>query len=472
MDHVLHRPTESSEGRMLIQSFGFAALLIVIGVVSSWVFLKRAGNVETLTVSPLETLLLKPIAPEAPETAAEPDEVQTWVQFGEEAYAAGRIIEPVADNALYYYSKALEQAPVHREALAGMDRVVRHLVSGSESAIFQGDWPEARAFAEQLRTLRPEDDRALELLERVNRFEQLENLMARADRQIAAVRLTEPRDDNALDTYRRILAIDPGNSIAAQGINSIVQRLLGVAQSAALAGESDRANRYIARVKSIDPAAPGLAEAEQVVGQWSEMVSNQHLQDQLEAASAALEAGHLTAPDEPNALALFNKVLDLDPSSDAARQGKRLVVQALIERAWGEIRAGRFGSAEQTLENARSAGAESFSLVELEDEIEYQQALSNARQGNFDRFFTIAELDVRRQEVPQYPRSGRGDGWVDVHFTVSESGEVLDAFVNESSSPDFEEAALRAIGRWSFRPYLYKDKPLPVRAGIRFAFKE
>lgn len=467
----LGQPGTTGQGRTLIQSFGFAALLIVIGVVSSWVYLKRADTVDDFTVTPLETLLLKPITP-SDEPAAEPDEVQTWVQFGEEAYAAGRIIEPVADNALYYYSKALEQAPVHLEALAGLDRVIRHLVSSSESAIFQGDWPEARAFAEQLRALQPDDETAQALLTRINRFEQLENLMARADRQVSVSRLTEPRDDNALDTYRRILAIDPSNGVASQGIDSIVQRLLGVAQSAALAGESDKADRFIARARSINAEAPGLAEAEQVVEQWSEMVSSQHLQDQLEAASGALQAGRLTAPDEPNALALFNRALELDPASVAARQGKRLVIQALIERAWSQIRAGRFASAERTLEDAGTAGAESFALVELEDEIDYQRALSDARRGSFERTFNIGELEVKRRDVPQYPRAARGDGWVDLQFTVSESGEVVDALVSDSSSPDFEEAALRAIGRWSFRPHQYKDRPLPVRAAIRFAFKE
>ncbi len=470
MDQLIDQPA-ATEGRTLIQSFGFAALLIVVGVVSSWVYLKRSDGAESITVPPLETLLLKPITPNT-EPTAEPDEVQTWVQFGEEAYAAGRIVEPARDNALYYYGKALEQAPAHLQALAGMDRVIRHLVSSSESAIFQGDWPEARAYAEQLRTLRPEDSTALALLDRINRFEQLENLMARADRQVAVSRLTEPRNDNAMDTYGRILAIDPGNDVATKGIASIVQRLLGVAQSAALAGESEKATRFIARAKSIDANAPGLVEAEQVVAQWSEMVSSRHLQDQLEAASAALEAGRLTAPDEPNALALFDEVLAQDPGSDAARQGKRLVLRALIERAWSQIRAGRFNAAEQTLEDAESAGAESFELVELEDEIAYQRALSDARRGSFERMFTIAELDAKRREIPEYPRSSRGDGWVDVQFTVSESGEVVDALVSDSSSPEFEDAALRAIGRWSFRPYLFKDRPLPVRVAIRFAFKE
>ena len=472
MADSLDQSGAGANSRNLVQSFGFAALLIVIGVLSSWVYLKRSGEVASITAAPLENLLLKPITPGQQNSTVEPDEVETWVQFGEEAYAAGRIIEPAADNALYYYRKALAQNAVHPEALAGLDRVVRHLVSGSESAIFQGNWQAARQFAEQLRALRPDDPRPRDLLERINRFEQLENLMARADRQVAASRLTEPRDDNAMDTYRRILAIDPNNVVARQGISSIVQRLLGVAQSAALAGESDKADRYIARVKSIDPNAPGLADAEAVVAQWSEMVSNQHLQDQLEAAAVALESGRLTAPDEPNALALFNRVLELDPGSDAARQGKRLVVQALLERAWSEIRAGRFGRAEQTLENARTAGAESFALVELEDEIDYQRALSEARRGTFARTFTIAELDVKRREIPEYPRSGRGDGWVDVQFIVSESGEVVDALVSDSSSPDFEDAALRAIGRWSFRPYLYKERPLPVQVAIRFAFKE
>lgn len=470
MDQTIDRP-DTAGGRALIQSFGFAALLIVIGVLSTWVYLKRAGQAETLTVAPLETLLLKPIAADGGQDA-ESDEVQTWVQFGEEAYAAGRIVAPAADNALYYYGKALKQAPVHAEALAGMDRVIRHLVSSTESAIFQGEWSQARDFAEQLRALRPDDSEAGRLLERINRFEQLENLMARADRQIAVSRLTAPPDDNALETYRRMLAIDPGNAAAEQGIASIVQRLLGVAQSAALAGERDKANRFINRAKSIDAGAPGLAEAEQVVGQWSEMVSNQQIQNQLEAASTALEAGRLTAPDEPNALALFDGVLALDPGSDAARQGKRLVIQALIERGWSQTRAGRFAEAEQTLDDARAAGAESFALIDVEDEIAYQRALTDARRGRFERTFNIADLDVKRREVPQYPRTVRGDGWVDVQFTVAESGDVVDAIVSDSSSPDFEDAALRAITRWSFQPYLYKQRPLPVRVAIRFAFKE
>ncbi|MEM8768343.1 MAG: hypothetical protein AAGE43_12910, partial [Pseudomonadota bacterium] len=361
----------------LVQSFGFAAFLIAVGVMGTWIYLKRSASSDGVLSAELELLALAPLeAAPAPAAPAAVSELDTWVQFAEEAYAAGRIVSPVADNALYYFEKALEEAPDHAAAQNGMERVLRHLVSGAESAIFQGDWQSGRSYAERLKEIRPNDPRAADLLTRINRFEQLENLLARADRQEAAARLTEPAGDNALETYRRILEIDAGNESATQGIASIVQRLLGFAQSAALAGEQDKATRYLRKVRAIDSRAPGLADAEQLVAQWSEMVSNQQLQEQLEAASLALEEGRLTAPDQPNALALFEAVLELDPASEAAKQGKRLVLRALTERAWGEIRAGRFRDAESTVEQARLAGAESYSLVELEDEILYAEALA------------------------------------------------------------------------------------------------
>ncbi len=457
----------------LVQSFGFAAFLIAVGVMATWIYLKRSAGSDGVLSAELELLALAPLeaAPAAPAQAAV-SELDTWVQFAEEAYAAGRIVTPVADNALYYFEKALEEAPDHAAAQNGMERVLRHLVSGAESAIFQGDWQGGRSYAERLQEIRPDDPRAAGLLARINRFEQLENLLARADRQEAAARLTEPPGDNALETYRRILEIEAGNESAKQGIASIVQRLLGFAQSAALAGEQDKAVRHLRKVRAIDARAPGLADAEQLVAQWSELVSNQQLQEQLEAASLALEEGRLTTPDEPNALSLFEAVLTQDPASEAAKQGKRLVLRALTERAWGEIRAGRFRDAETTIEHARLAGAESYTLVELEDEILYAEALARARRGEFDRLYAISDLEPKRRGVPEYPRTASGEGWVELRFTVDEAGQVVDATVFESSNATFEDAAVKAIYRWSFKPPLYKGKPIPVRSGARFSFKE
>lgn len=56
---------------------------------------------------------------------------------------------------------------------------------------------------------------------------------------------------------------------------------------------------------------------------------------------------------------------------------------------------------------------------------------------------------------PDYPPRAlsRGiEGWVQVQFTISATGTVVNAKVVQSSSQMFEEAALKAIARWRYNP--------------------
>jgi periplasmic protein TonB len=57
---------------------------------------------------------------------------------------------------------------------------------------------------------------------------------------------------------------------------------------------------------------------------------------------------------------------------------------------------------------------------------------------------------------PEYPRraAARGrEGWVQVQFTITETGTVKDAVVVNSDPKDiFDEAALKAIARWRYNP--------------------
>lgn len=457
---------DSSRSINLVHSFGLAALLIVAGVTSTWVVLKRSSE-QTIQAFPEIARFQFDTAP-VPATQA----AVTWIQSGDDAYAAGRIVEPQADNALYYFEKALEESPGHEEALIGLERVSQYLRSSVESAIFRGDWDAARKQIALIQDTWPGDVEARLLLTRVNRFEELEVLMALADRQVNALQLTEPEDANALATYRKILSIEPENAEAQRGIQSIAQRLLGYAQSAALAGEQSRARGLIAKVKNIDARADGLAEAEKLVAQWTEMVASQQEKDQLESAAAALEAGRLAGPGSDNALALFDAVLSAEPDNRAAMQGKRLVAGALLQRAWSDVRAGRFDDAEMNISLAVPAGANPAEVSTVQDELIYQRTLARARQGEFDSLHSLSELDVRRREMPEYPRNAVGDGWAEVGFTVSETGEVVDAKVLKSSHRMFEESAVDAINHWRFKPMMLKGGPIPVRSAVRFAFNE
>ena len=123
-----------------LQSFGAASLIIIVGVLSSWVYLKRSSETPTFVMPEFAPVQIQP-------EEVSPGEAATWVQFGEEAYAEGRIIDPAEDNALYFFQRALAEAPENSDALGGLDRVRSYLVNSAESAIYRGDWFEARLSA-------------------------------------------------------------------------------------------------------------------------------------------------------------------------------------------------------------------------------------------------------------------------------------------------------------------------------------
>lgn len=72
--------------------------------------------------------------------------------------------------------------------------------------------------------------------------------------------------------------------------------------------------------------------------------------------------------------------------------------------------------------------------------------------------------------APTYPRRAlrRGlEGWVIIEFTVDKTGKVVDPIVVESNPPSvFDDAALKAVLRFKYKPRVVDDKPVAV-AGVQ-----
>ncbi|MDH3279932.1 MAG: ankyrin repeat domain-containing protein, partial [Gammaproteobacteria bacterium] len=83
-------------------------------------------------------------------------------------------------------------------------------------------------------------------------------LLERAARQRAREQLTLPRGNNAVDTYREVLRVDPGNAVATRGIEEIKALYGEWAGFAAKRGEWDAVARYHQRALRIDPDDPRL----------------------------------------------------------------------------------------------------------------------------------------------------------------------------------------------------------------------
>jgi len=62
-------------------------------------------------------------------------------------------------------------------------------------------------------------------------------------------------------------------------------------------------------------------------------------------------------------------------------------------------------------------------------------------------------------------------GWVELDFTVAISGAVTDIVLHAASTPGvFEDAAMRALAQWRYKPMISDSKPVPQRARIRIRF--
>jgi len=81
---------------------------------------------------------------------------------------------------------------------------------------------------------------------------------------------------------------------------------------------------------------------------------------------------------------------------------------------------------------------------------------------------------ARVQVAPDYPyeaRSRKLDGTVVIEFLVDETGNVGAPVVRSATSPEFVDAALRAVARWKFEPGTSHGRPVRFRMVVPIEFR-
>lgn len=74
-------------------------------------------------------------------------------------------------------------------------------------------------------------------------------------------RLLTPVDDNAHGRFQRVLAMDPGNEIAEDGLNRIVERYVDLAEEASRRGLFANAEALLENARFVNDKHPALLEA-------------------------------------------------------------------------------------------------------------------------------------------------------------------------------------------------------------------
>jgi TonB family protein len=131
---------------------------------------------------------------------------------------------------------------------------------------------------------------------------------------------------------------------------------------------------------------------------------------------------------------------------------------------------GQLDAAKSWLDELGSIGFNSAEVLSVQHDLD----AAVAQRKFMTTLVPASQLSVLKSVQPNYPAravNGKIEGWVDVEFTVAESGKVTDVSVRASSIPGvFEEAAVKAVSQWRYKPVLRDAKPVPVRSQIRVRF--
>lgn len=329
-----------------------------------------------------------------------PEPAQTaQLAEAEAALVAGRLAG-APDAALERFQALLAAEPDNERARAGIKGVGTALLLRSRAAINGGDLTAARADFELAQRILLGGDEvdalAAELDAAEKRQVELEPLLTQAMAAARAGRLSGTAN-SAAELYLRALRSDPANGLAKRGLEDVATALGTRAGAAIEAGNPRAAERALAEINRIQPEWPGLPElrarlanarpaqavapadpqptaapTEPALEPATETpvpptanVPAARVAELLDAAEALLAAGRIDAPDDPNARAVFERVLKIDPGNTRARRGLARVGAGYLLKARMAIEAQDYDAAAARLTDAERAGANPDEVAEV-----------------------------------------------------------------------------------------------------------
>ncbi len=121
----------------------------------------------------------------------------------------------------------------------------------------------------------------------------VERLLREATADLAANRLTTPVDKNAFSRYRAVLALDPANDVALEGLHDILTHYLVLAKVAAKENNFDLAGRYLNTAGAVSPGAESIAAARVALDARKKANVEEQLRIETEVRRAAQEERQL-----------------------------------------------------------------------------------------------------------------------------------------------------------------------------------
>jgi TonB family protein len=301
-----------------------------------------------------------------------------------------------------------------------------------------------------------------------------DSVLSRARAAFAAGRYEAPSGRNALDLYAAVLLARPDQAEARAGLDRTIDHIVSLARLAEADGNHTEARRLLARVESTDASnlavtrlaaflapPPPVAAVPAAPAVNPPSVPTVH---RLVPVPPALPATKIADPADASP-----PVIRPDPLTPTVVNAGELRAASLRARRGARPARVFRAPAAHVLPTAGYAGA-----------VEPKAPASDRPAPAMDPA-TVAALAMPADELgrvhatdPVYPPTALRDhveGWVELMFTITETGSVRDIEVVDSAPRGvFESAASAALENWRYRPRLSNGQAVAHRTTVTLRF--
>ena len=261
---------------------------------------------------------------------------------------------PSATAAIQSYREVLRLAPGHPVAQAELDGIAQYYAGLAQEAASSGEVENALSFLDRASaanaTLPQLDDVRDSIRQATTLQEDISVMLQRAGALRAAGTLINPPGENAAEIYHRVLAADPDNVVAVQGLNEVASQVVNRASQLIAASDVDGAQALLDRAGAVGLDLDTLAQVKARVD--SEVARLATIRASLERADRLIAQGFITAPQSENAVAVLREIQRLDPGNAQAEAMLTRAAERLAAVAQDAYDAGMIDEARQYLELA------------------------------------------------------------------------------------------------------------------------
>ena len=452
--------------------------------------------------------------------------IEEHFEMARNAMLETRYFEPKNNNAIYYYHQVLMLDPDNVSAQRGIMAAADKVLAQSEQDLIQNrparaakalvmvrnvlpDHPRLAFFDSLVGATSPEQRRehARSAID-AGQYEQAFGLLAEAGSGGSAA----PRDmeqvvlggvleharsaisngeiSRALDLLDRVKVINSGYGEIAQVEDQLGQKystLMSDARTEIDSENFDIAESFLKQAemipggsaRSIRQARSRISTAqkskgERVAALATQKVREDRINDRVAALNQEFEASvadnRLLTPRQGNALFFLNEMSKLNPESEAYLVGSLELTDKLLDQMWKELAAREYAAAESFLQQAEKLASDSEKVTTARVDLETDWAAHQAAS-----VIPATRMTMTNFVAPEYPNRAlrrEVEGWVDVEFTVTSTGEVSNIeIVAVEKAGYFEKVTQAAVTQWQFEPQLFRGEANNQRVSARLQFK-